>query len=384
MSSLPTIAPPSSSTLPQNTSVTSRCLPWVEKYRPKTLLDVSHQPEIIATLRHIASSSEASANLPHLLLYGPPGTGKTSTALALIRDLWGPSGASSQRVLELNASDERGISVVRDKIKRFAMLAVGTGTGSQSKINGTDSHKKYPNPPYKIIILDEADTLTSDAQSALRRIMESTSRVTRFILICNYVSRIIEPLASRCAKFRFKPLPDDVVRKRVRKICADENVSLGNDDKMEDDDAVLDALLEVSGGDLRRAVTAIQSASAISPRADGPDTRPAISSDEIYEASYRPDPSWVKKLVEAVRGGSYDAVERAVKEVTAEGYPVDVLVRALQLEFIEDSTLEDIHKSIICVRIAECDKALVDGADEYLQLLDVCCTAQKCLTTTSN
>jgi len=376
--------PPSAPSAP--TAGSGRGLPWVEKYRPRTLSAVSHQPEIIATLSRVVSSSAAAADLPHLLLYGPPGTGKTSTALALVRDLWGPPTAGSpQRVLELNASDERGIGVVRNKIKRFASLAVAKQPGGS----------KYPCPAYKIIILDEADALTKDAQSALRRIIESATRVTRFILICNYVSRIIEPLASRCAKFRFRPLPDEVVRERLIKICAEEGAHLGGggggSDEMEDGDrmeedvggagedgeTVLNAILEVSGGDLRRAVMAIQSAAAIAPR-NGPGGAPAISSDEVYEASYRPDPKWVARLATAVKGGMFDEVERAVSDVTAEGYPVDVLLRALTEEFIGDDSLADVHKAAICMRIAECDKALVDGADEYLQLLDVCCTAQRC------
>ncbi len=155
-------------------------IPWVERYRPKSLDDVSHQTEVVATLQNAVRTGR----LPHLLFYGPPGSGKTSVALALCRQLWHPS-QWKRRVLELNASDERGISVVRDKIKHFASLAVGTSTsksismsmfpnGKQKDENEQDI-TEYPNPPYKIIILDEADTVTSDAQAAMRRIIVSTT-----------------------------------------------------------------------------------------------------------------------------------------------------------------------------------------------------------------
>lgn len=168
---------------------TDASTPWVERYRPRSLDDVSHQTEVVSTLRNAVETGR----LPHLLLYGPPGSGKTSVALALCRQLWHPS-QWRRRVLELNASDERGISVVRDKIKHFASLAVGSGSGSSGKgaaasfflkkkdenamevegDQGGKGAKSYPNPPFKVIILDEADTVTPDAQAALRRIIVRT------------------------------------------------------------------------------------------------------------------------------------------------------------------------------------------------------------------
>ena len=204
-------------------------LPWVEKYRPKKVSDISSQEEVTGALR----SSIASGNLPHLLFYGPPGTGKTSTILACCRELYGLE-LMKTRVLELNASDDRGISVVRTKIKTFAQTSVGNET-----------YLGLPVPPFKIIILDEADTMTETAQAALRRTIEDHSRITRFCLICNYVSRIIEPLTSRCAKFRFKPIPSEPLLKRLESVASQENITLG--------EGTLNALHEASGGDMRKA-----------------------------------------------------------------------------------------------------------------------------------
>lgn len=171
--------------------VAPRMQPWVEKYRPRTLEDVKSQNHVVDVLRRMLNSS----SLPHLLMYGPPGTGKTSTILALSRELFGPELFSS-RVLELNASDERGISVVRERIKTFAQQALIHAPASK------EYREKYPCPPFKIIILDEADSLTQDSQSALRRVMENYAAITRIAFCCNYVTRIIDPIASRCSKFR--------------------------------------------------------------------------------------------------------------------------------------------------------------------------------------
>src|SRR6266516_2720113 len=152
-----------------------------------------------------------------MLFYGPPGTGKTSTILALAKELYGPE-LFKTRVLELNASDERGISIVREKVKDFARMQLSNPLPSY--------REKYPCPPYKIIILDEADSMTQDAQSALRRTMETYSKITRFCLICNYVTRIIDPLASRCSKFRFKSLDQGNAKNRLQDIADKEGVKL--------------------------------------------------------------------------------------------------------------------------------------------------------------
>jgi replication factor C subunit 2/4 len=210
--------------------------------RPKSLSDVAAQDHTISVLKRTLQSN----NLPHMLFYGPPGTGKTSTVLALAKELYGPELMKS-RVLELNASDERGISIVREKVKNFARTAVSNSTSAQAD--------KYPCPPYKIIILDEADSMTQDAQSALRRTMETYTKITRFCLICNYVTRIIDPLASRCSKFRFKPLDQENAKARLTEIAELEGVKC--------EPGVIDTLIKVSDGDLRRAITYLQSAAKL-------------------------------------------------------------------------------------------------------------------------
>lgn len=181
--------------------------------------------------------SIASGQLPHLLFYGPPGTGKTSTIVAVARELYGNDFRKNGRYLELNASDDRGIKVVREKVKLFA----------QGAINSSESM-----PAFKIIVLDEADSMTNDAQSALRRMMEDYSKVTRFCLICNYVSRIIDPIASRCVKFRFSPLTKESMAARLSYIGSQENLRL--------DDDIIDTLLDCANGDLRKAINLMQSA----------------------------------------------------------------------------------------------------------------------------
>lgn len=319
---------------------------WVEKYRPRQVSDVAYQEEVVRTL----TNTLETGNLPHLLFYGPPGTGKTSTALAIARQLFGPE-LYKTRVLELNASDDRGINVVRTKIKDFAGVAVGAGAIG------------FPSPPFKIIILDEADSMTEDAQNALRRTMETHSRVTRFCFICNYVSRIIEPLASRCAKFRFKPLLNDIMSQRIEFICGEEGLTL--------DSGAMNMLSKVSEGDLRRAITCLQSAARLYGS--------HITTDHIvYVSGVIPD-SVIEGLLKACRSGAFDRAQAAVADVIAEGYPVAQILSQLYDIIVVAEDITDEQKSRICERMAQSDKCLVDRADEYLQLLDVASNTMRSL-----
>lgn len=257
-----------------------------------------------------------------MLFYGPPGTGKTSTILALAKQLYGPEMIKS-RVLELNASDERGISIVREKVKNFARMQL---------TNPPRGYKdRYPCPPFKIIILDEADSMTQDAQSALRRTMETYSKITRFCLICNYVTRIIDPLASRCSKFRFKSLDQGNAKKRLEGIAEAEGVPL--------EDGAIDALIRCSEGDLRKAITFLQSAARLvgasgQKDVDGDDAMNVdtkVVTVKIIEdiAGVIPGPT-IDALVTALRphsgGDTYGSVSKVVEDLVADGWSAGQVV----------------------------------------------------------
>lgn len=271
-----------------------------------------------------------------MLFYGPPGTGKTSTILALAKELFGPE-MFRTRVLELNASDERGISIVREKVKDFARMQLS---------NPPPHYKdKYPCPPYKIIILDEADSMTQDAQSALRRTMETYSKITRFCLICNYVTRIIDPLASRCSKFRFKTLDQGNAEKRLEDIAVNEDVKL--------EPGAVETLIQCSEGDLRKAITFLQSAARLVGPVKAPQPKsnvhaknrrvvegdddddgdamdvdsadgPVVTVKSIEEIAGVIPSNVVDDLIRALqpraRGAVYEAVAKFVKDLIADGW----------------------------------------------------------------
>ncbi|KOM41546.1 hypothetical protein LR48_Vigan04g174400 [Vigna angularis] len=336
---------------------------WVEKYRPRQVKDVAYQEEVVRVL----TNTLETGSCPHMLFYGPPGTGKTTTALAIARQLFGPELYKS-RVLELNASDDRGINVVRTKIKDFAAVAVGT----VKRKNG------YLCPPFKIIVLDEADSMTEDAQAcflcfsflkllvskcfgftppsiavqnALRRTMETYSKVTR----------IIEPLASRCAKFRFKPLSEEIMSSRILYICKEEGLCL--------DAKALSTLSSISHGDLRRAITYLQSAARLFGS--------SISSENLISVSGVVPEKVVEAVLQACRSGNFDFANKEVNNFIAEGYPASQMLTQLFEAIVEENDLSDEQKARISKKLGEADKCLVDGADEYLQLLDVVSNTMK-------
>lgn len=316
-------------------------IPWVEKYRPNRVEDVAHQTQVVDTLK----KSLETANLPHLLFYGPPGTGKTTAILAIGKQLFGPA-FFKHRVLELNASDERGINVVRTKIKTFAQTAVGA-----SKPPGYG----YPVPPFKLIILDEADSMTPDAQAALRRTMETYSKVTRFCLICNYVSRIIDPITSRCAKFRFRPLDRAALVERLRYIAEREDVKVS--------DECVDRIVRVSEGDMRKAITLLQSA----VRMYGNEITP----QHIMEIAGQVPDEEIHGFLRACRSNDFNRLQTAVSNLIHNGFPASQLLNQLHDAIVDSKDIDDIAMANIGMQIARTESRLIDGADEYLQLLDL-------------
>ncbi|KAL2292585.1 hypothetical protein FJTKL_09533 [Diaporthe vaccinii] len=264
-------------------------LPWVEKYRPATLADVSGHQDILATINKFVDSNR----LPHLLLYGPPGTGKTSTILALARRIYGADNMR-QMVLELNASDDRGIDVVREQIKTFASTKQiftmgGSGRGGNSLA------------AYKLIILDEADAMTNTAQMALRRIMEKYTANTRFCIIANYSHKLSPALLSRCTRFRFSPLKEADIRVLVDKVIEEEHVKIDSD--------ATESLVRLSRGDMRRALNVLQachaSSTPLQPR-DAPKiaeediVRETITLETIYNCIAAPPPDAIQDILQTL------------------------------------------------------------------------------------
>lgn len=322
--------------------------PWVEKYRPKRIDDVVEQKEIVSVLRECLNG----ADIPHLLFYGPPGTGKTSTIMAAARQLFGD--LYKERILELNASDDRGIQVIREKVKNFARLSATSGF---KRSDGTSC------PSLKIIILDEADSMTNAAQSALRRTMEKETKTTRFCLICNYISCIIPPITSRCAKFRFKPLGEGMIRLRLEMICKEENVSYTPE--------ALAALVDSSGGDLRRAITCLQSCA----RLKGNDKK--IEVTDVDEMTGAVPHKWIEQFVESSRSNDYKTIESTVDQILYEAHPVLQVIEQIHDYVMRSDNTSDLAKAYICEKLAVSNWQLQGGASEYLQLIDIACSMAK-------
>jgi len=300
---------------------------WTEKYRPSKFSEVVGQADIIKRVQALTNS----LNIPHLLFAGPAGTGKSTLALIIVRELFRENWR--ENYLELNASDERGINVVREKVKNFART------------------KSIGNIPFKIIFLDEADALTPEAQQALRRTMENYSATCRFILSCNYSSKIIDPIQSRCALFRFKLLEKKDIDKVIQKIVENEKLTITPE--------ATEIIYEGSGGDCRRCINILQSTSSISP---------SISSDLVSTILSDAKPRDIRIVLDyAVSGDFQKSREKLLDIMLRESISGQDVVKAIQKE-IWNLSVEPEIKVKLTEKTGEAEFRIVEGSDPFIQL----------------
>jgi len=311
--------------------------PWIEKYRPKTLKEIVGHEEVTKRLESYAKSK----NLPHLLFTGRAGIGKTCAALALARELYGED--MRQSFLELNASDERGIDVMRAKSQQVK--------ANVTSIKDFARTMPFAGVSFKIVFLDEADALTQDAQQALRRTMEQYSNNTRFILSCNYSSRIIEPIQSRCAVFRFSMLRDEDILKIVGNVAKCE--------KLELDDSAEKALLYVSEGDARKAINCLQAVSALGGK---------ITEEEVYKVASRAKPKEVDSMLRHALGGEFMKARKELQDLmTRYGMSGEDIISQIYQQ-VTRLDIPDSVKVALVDKVGEYDFRLTEGADETIQL----------------
>jgi len=300
---------------------------WTEKYRPSTFADLVGQEDVIKRVESLTNS----LNIPHLLFAGPAGTGKSTLALIVVKELFKENW--KENYLELNASDERGINVVREKVKNFART------------------KSIGNVPFKIIFLDEADALTPEAQQALRRTMENYSTTCRFILSCNYSSKVIDPIQSRCALFRFKLLEKKDIEKVIQKIVLRENLTITPE--------ATEMMYEGSEGDCRRCINLLQSTSSVSP---------SITTELVSTILSDAKPKDIKIVLDyAVSGDFQKAREKLFDIILRESISGQDVVKAIQKE-IWNLPVEPEIKVKLTEKTGEAEFRIVEGSDPFIQL----------------
>ncbi|AOA62674.1 Replication factor C (RF-C) subunit [Komagataella phaffii CBS 7435] len=305
-------------------------LPWVEKYRPSSLDYVYGQHDTVDTVRKFVQDGR----LPHLLFYGPPGTGKTSTIMALAKEIYGKN--YRNMVLELNASDDRGISVVRDQIVNFASTR-------QIFSNG-----------FKLIILDEADAMTNVAQNALRRVIEKFTKNTRFCVLANYAHKLNPALLSRCTRFRFQPISQEAIQLRINDVIKQEGINI-------DDDA-LQSLLKLSKGDMRKALNVLQ---ACFTGLDSPSQ--AITSPMIYECVGAPDPQDIEHVLDTIIQENWEAAFTIMNRLKLEkGYALIDLVNGF-VDILGGYQLEKMCRLTILKGLADIEYAISRGGNDAIQ-----------------
>ena len=299
---------------------------WSAKYRPRAFSEVLGNNAIIERVKALVQSR----NIPHLMFSGPPGTGKSSLSLIIVKKLFGDYW--KQNYLELNASDERGIDVIREKVKNFARVKSFSGS-------------------FKIIFLDEADALTRDAQHALRRTMENYTNTCRFIISCNYLNKIIDPIQSRCSVFRFALIPKDEIKTLVKKIAKNQNLKI--------EDSAIDAIYEYSKGDCRRIVNILQSSSGISK---------SIEEKTIYEIISRAMPKEIRQIIEYSLCGKFSSSRDCLLEVMLNKSLTGIdIIKAMQKE-IWNLDMDDNLKLKMIEKLGETEFRIVEGSDEFIQM----------------
>jgi replication factor C small subunit len=300
---------------------------WTEKYRPSNFQDMVGQENIIKRVKAFVENR----SMPHLLFSGPAGVGKTTLSLIIAKQLFGDDW--KHNFLELNASDERGIDVIRIKVKDFART------------------RALGDVPFKIIYLDECDALTKEAQQALRRTMENYTQTCRFIMSCNYSSKIIDPIQSRCAIFRFKPIPKEEIFKIIDKISKQESINI--------DDKGKEALYLISHGDCRRAENILQSCAALYKK---------IDEKIIYELASYAKPDELKETLEfAIKGDSIIAKNKLLDIMLKYGLSGIDVIKQVQDE-IWNLNIEDRKKIELIDKCGEIEFRMTEGSDEFIQL----------------
>ncbi|VEU19672.1 DEKNAAC100364 [Brettanomyces naardenensis] len=305
-------------------------LPWVEKYRPQNLDEVYGQQETVQTIRKFARDGR----IPHLLFYGPPGSGKTSTIIALAREIYGKS--YKNMVLELNASDDRGIDVVRDRIKNFA------------------STRQIFSSGFKLIILDEADAMTNTAQNALRRIIEKYTKNTRFCILANYAHKLNPALMSRCTRFRFAPLKDSAIEERINAVIKEE--------KLEVPEETEKCLVQLSKGDMRKALNVLQACSAALDK-DGDEIIP----DMIYECVGAPRPKSIEVVLDAIMKNDWtDAYATMEKILKTEGLALIDLIGGF-VDVLEQYELRPATRTEMLQGLSDIEYGISKGGSDKIQ-----------------
>jgi replication factor C small subunit len=315
-------------------AVNEEALMWVEKYRPKTLDDVVDLHDIVESLKAFMRNPKT---MPHLMLAGIPGTGKTTTALCIAHELFGMQNWRNF-TLELNASDERGIDTVRERVKDFSRYSRGA----------------FGDVPFALVILDECDQMTGPAQTALRRIMETSSRTSRFILICNQSSKIIEPIQSRCAIFRFSRLDRNAMVEHLKCIAKKENVNLSPE--------AAERIVDYAEGDLRHAINALQTAAAYK---EGGAVDEKVVSQVIGEAS----PKQVQLMLNKAINGDFMEARRVMYDIIGTyGFTGEEIIRQMQRELFKISYITPEQKAELSNILGEYDYRLTQGANSDIQL----------------